>query len=396
MKETFIIAFIFFASYQLHGQPETRVNGQIEIQTLSKVLDKINTIKTATYYSEKSSSAPYDTTYFNTYKRFMKMYLNPEDSFSGASFSSSFIGDTLKYDLCYDGKYDIRFDWENRSVQIDTLEGDDNGRPYAPFLIRVRTLIEYALNNADSTQVTYETFPDSVKINFSFNNKMVEISDVTPSVRYDSGKVSEYRIVINAKNYLPFKLIRMMPHQRSKEVCTYISYADELDYEFDALQQIPPDFTTNGEEKVKMNPGELVGQRAPDWLLEEVNGESVSLKNLTDKVLLIQFTGVGCGPCHASLPLLKELAEENKDKSFEILSIETWSTNRAGLQRYKEKNDFNWKFLIGDKALAQKYQVHGVPVFFVLNEKGVIEKAFLGYSKDKTEKELKEILRKLI
>ena len=161
-----------------------------------------------------------------------------------------------------------------------------------------------------------------------------------PFVKYSEGKTSRYELVLD-KEYLPYKFVRRMPHQSSWETCTDIQISRHLDFEFSSIQQIPADFKIKGRERGKPKSYELEGTKAPDWKLKEIYGDSISLSEIKQKVILIQFTGIGCGPCHASIPFLKKLADDYKGKKFEVVSIETWSDNIAGIERYKNKNEMN-------------------------------------------------------
>ena len=46
---------------------------------------------------------------------------------------------------------------------------------------------------------------------------------------------------------------------------------------------------------------DLIGKKAPDWALQNAGDNSISLKDLKSKVMMIQFTSVSCGPCRASI-----------------------------------------------------------------------------------------------
>jgi len=111
---------------------------------------------------------------------------------------------------------------------------------------------------------------------------------------------------------------------------------------------------------------------------------------------LLQFTGIGCGPCHASIPFLKALAEDYKDKDFELLCIETWSKNISGIERYKAKNELNYPFLVGNTNLKENYKIQGVPAFFILDENRIIKKVNVGYKKGETEKTIIESIDALL
>jgi len=98
----------------------------------------------------------------------------------------------------------------------------------------------------------------------------------------------------------------------------------------------------------------MVGKTAPEWTLKDVNNKSVSLKDLKRKILLIKFTGIGCGRCHASLPFTKRLVEDYHIKDFEIISIETWSSDIDYFKSYADKNRLNYKYLISTEEIKKE------------------------------------------
>lgn len=51
----------------------------------------------------------------------------------------------------------------------------------------------------------------------------------------------------------------------------------------------------------------MTGKKAPDWTLTDMKGQKVSLSGIKSKVILLQFTGIGCGPCKISIPFLNRL-----------------------------------------------------------------------------------------
>jgi peroxiredoxin len=141
---------------------------------------------------------------------------------------------------------------------------------------------------------------------------------------------------------------------------------------------------------------DLTGKMAPEWTLRDFESNEVSLADLKSKVLLIQFTGVGCGPCHRSLPFLKKLVEDYKTRDFDFVSIETWSKNIEGLKRYYQKNDLNYKFLKSEEEVSTAYEVTAVPIFFILDENRVIRKVISGYGEGSTDKKILEAIDELL
>ena len=140
----------------------------------------------------------------------------------------------------------------------------------------------------------------------------------------------------------------------------------------------------------------MAGKKAPEWILKDIDNKEVKLSDLNSKVILIQFTGIGCGPCHQSIPFLKQLVDDYEAKDFEFISIETWSKNIEVFKRYKQNNGFNFKFLKSTDEVSKSYQVSSVPIFFIIDEGRIIRKVINGYSREKTDIEIIESIENIL
>src|SRR5688572_1957906 len=85
------------------------IYGQEKSEKLEKILNRLEGIKTASYSTKSSSSAPSDTLALHTYERFVNMYVDTTDKFLGAKYSTSEIDNHHQFDFCYDGDYVVRF-----------------------------------------------------------------------------------------------------------------------------------------------------------------------------------------------------------------------------------------------------------------------------------------------
>lgn len=388
MKRIILIAIAIQLSFVAFSQSDNEI--------LNGVLSEIKLIKSASYYEKSSASAPYDTLMAHTYERLVKMYTNPEDTFIGAGYSTAFIEDSLKYYSCYDGNFSISFNWENYSVNIDTLIGNDIYRPVSPFFIYAKFLLEYTVNNLDSAQVLINDFQDSLRIKIKYKNMIVEFFNRIPQFHYGSEFESNYTIWIDKENDLPFKIERDMTHQKSIRYVSDVKYSSVYPEKFIASTLIPAGFKINNEENNEVKTYELIGKSAPNWKLESINGDSLALNEVKSKIILIQFTGGGCGPCHASVPFIKELIEENQGKDIEVLRIEAYGGIKESLQYYQNKNGLNCRYLLSNKELNKKYEIIGVPTIFILDEKRIIRNVFIGFKKDETEQVITDALNQLL
>lgn len=126
-----------------------------------------------------------------------------------------------------------------------------------------------------------------------------------------------------------------------------------------------------------------VGQPAPDFTLESMDGKTVKLSDYKGKKVYLKFWASWCGPCKRSMPELEELAAK-EGKDFEILSVVA-----PGLQGEKSVEDFPKWFaeqgydhvpvLYDTKAAAfQAYQVRSIPTEVLIDSQGVVRKIHLG------------------
>lgn len=140
-----------------------------------------------------------------------------------------------------------------------------------------------------------------------------------------------------------------------------------------------------------------VGQEAPDFTLQSMDGKTVKLSDYRGKKVYLKFWASWCGPCKRSMPELVELAGK-KDRDFEILSIVA-----PGLQGEKSVEDFpKWYQEQGYKdvpvlfdtsgEIFQAYQVRSIPTEILIDSQGKIGKIQFGaISNEEAEKAFKEM-----
>ena len=126
-----------------------------------------------------------------------------------------------------------------------------------------------------------------------------------------------------------------------------------------------------------------VGQEAPDFTLQSMDGKTVKLSDYKGKKVYLKFWASWCGPCKKSMPELMELAAK-EDRDFEILSVIA-----PGLQGEKTVDQFpKWFEDQGYKdipvlydtkgAVFQAYQIRSIPTEILIDSQGKIGKIQLG------------------
>ena len=376
--------------------------GQSDTGYLQKIYENLKQIKSASYFWYQSASVLYDTIPSLSYNVYKKEFDNPEDKFAGASVASFQIDDTAKLVYFYDGKVQSYLDWENRTIPVDSFQ--NNRYPfrivYPPFFSQVRCLLKYSLETPDNKIIQVKEFADSVLIRLYVNDKLVEVVGnrivyADPS-NLTEDKWSKYDIWVNKVNNLPYRLIKRFPDRVCWEVCKEIKINTTDKISFVASNYFPSDFFIEFNENKKTNEKNLVGTVAPGWKLKDTDNHEIALSDLKSKVLIIQFTGIGCGPCYQSIPFLIKIRNQFNRDEFDIISIETWNNALSVIKKHISANRINYKYLIGNSEIKLKYGIQSVPKFFVLDKKRVIRKIITGFDKEKTYIELMGTVNQLI
>lgn len=376
--------------------------GQTDTGYIRKIYDNLMHIKSASYFWYQSASAPYDTIPSLSYNVYQKEFNNPEDTFVGASIASFQFEDTTRLVYFYDGKVKSYLDWGNKTIPVDSFQ--NNQYPYRivypPFFTFIKCLLKYALETPDNKIIQVNDLSDSVLISLTVYDQLVEVvgnkivyADI-PDLTED--KWTKYDIWINKVNNIPYRLIKRFPDRVCWEVCKDIKINTTDKKSFVASEYFPPDFVIRSSKNKNTNEKNLVGTVASGWKLKDTDNNEISLNDLKNKVLLIQFTGIGCGPCYQSIPCLAGLRDQFTRTEFEIISIETWSGQPAIIKKHISTNRIGWPYLVGDPEVKENYAIRSVPKFFILDEQRVIRKIISGFDSAKTCAEIREKVNKIL
>ncbi len=129
----------------------------------------------------------------------------------------------------------------------------------------------------------------------------------------------------------------------------------------------------------------LLGKPAPALqAVAWVNGPAQTMAQLKGKVVLLDFWGIGCGPCVAMLPGVQRASEELKPQGVVTIGLHNGGESRADLIAFARQNNLTYPLAIDAAApdwfgkTFQKYTVVGIPAVAVLDKAGNV--AYLGNS----------------
>lgn len=131
-----------------------------------------------------------------------------------------------------------------------------------------------------------------------------------------------------------------------------------------------------------------VGSDAPEISAENwLNGTGLKLAENHDKIVVVEFWATWCPPCRASIPHLKKMNSELKDKN--IIFVSLTNEDIAAVQKFNTKAGMDWLVGTGSKT-ANEYGVEGIPHAFII-QKGKI--TWHGHPMGGLEEKLKELIK---
>lgn len=374
-----------------------------EKEFLAEVSDNLGKIRSATYFSTATASAPGDTMKFSEPRtQYVKIFINPDDTLVGSGSMLYKGEDTTAMTDYYDGLSRGTVNFEEHYVKIDSFRNYPYPfrLVYYPFYTKINEIIKYSLTTTDSISTVFGDYGDSLYFGLKIYNQHVyfHIRPIVIKNEYiPEDEISQFDIWFRKADGMPYRMRSRWHHTTYFEECHGARFNTTRDTFFTATDYFPEGFEiVQLRRELKPDNSTMAGMTAPDWTLRDMDEKLVGLKELKARVVMIQFTGIGCGPCHLSLPFLRELAGEYGENDLTLVSIETWSNNLEGIRRYTTANNLTHLFLLSEEEVTKAYSVKSVPQFFILDENRMIRKVISGYSKDTTDIEIRAAIEALI
>jgi len=142
-----------------------------------------------------------------------------------------------------------------------------------------------------------------------------------------------------------------------------------------------------------------VGQPAPDFEAETIDGKIASLSGLSGKFVLLEFWATWCGPCMPEIPPLKTLEKELPPTHFQIIGISK-DEDLEVLRRFIEDGEISWPQIqqvaefegekLNQDEILKLYNVFGIPRSFLIDPQGMIA------AKDLRGEQLESEVRRLV
>ena len=120
-------------------------------------------------------------------------------------------------------------------------------------------------------------------------------------------------------------------------------------------------------------------QLAPDFTLENLQGENLRLKEYRGKVVLLNFWASWCGPCRQEMPVLDQIHQRYAPAGFTVLGVNVEGED-VKARKVAGRLGVSFPLLFDDtQQIAEAYSLESMPYTVLLDRHGQVSYIHQGY-----------------
>jgi cytochrome c biogenesis protein CcmG, thiol:disulfide interchange protein DsbE len=126
-----------------------------------------------------------------------------------------------------------------------------------------------------------------------------------------------------------------------------------------------------------------IGDVPPRGVLSDLKGHAVRLPDdFRGKVLIIHFWAVGCSSCKVEMAAMESLYASYAGKGLAIVAVNV-GQSRDTVEKMVKTLGISYGVLLDrDRAMAQRYDVVGIPRTYLIDRNGIIRYKIVGESNE--------------
>lgn len=202
------------------------------------------------------------------------------------------------------------------------------------------------LNGSEDAELFYRVLPENLKGTLKPDSLLLA-NPASP--------VAVYFLTRNIYKY-DYEQLKSLREKLSESLDTH-AYVKEIEDNILSLESVLP------------------GKTAPDFTLQTMEGDTLSLSSLRGNYILIDFWASWCPDCRKASPELVKLYNQYKDKNFTILGVSIDEDRERWLNAI-EKDGLVWSQVVSEGGWSSSelkaYAVRWLPTSYLVDPQGKI------------------------
>ncbi|PTB95728.1 hypothetical protein C9994_10425 [Marivirga lumbricoides] len=332
---------------------------------LQKTNIELQKLTSVTYKTEYKNYNPFNGDLVKSYSAETFFDFKSEDSIIGVKYYFN----SGQFDYGFNGYYTFYTKEEKKQIIYRTVSVRSE-------LIGIQFL-QFSIQNL--RDIIPEFLNDSNRVISQLNDTLINKSECFQFDIVEKNSEASYKIYIDKMNYYPKLFIQYL----NDEALWEVSYND-----FDVLSTISDSLFNYWEQgsdyliysteehqiavksDKKIDKSAITREKAKDWTLPSMDGDSVTLSKIESNLVLIEFWFPYCTGCVSAIPDINEIQKKYKREGLTVYGIEFTKSDSIGLANYIAKYKIESPSLFAGKKVASDYRVLAGPTFFLINKEG--------------------------
>jgi peroxiredoxin len=131
------------------------------------------------------------------------------------------------------------------------------------------------------------------------------------------------------------------------------------------------------------------GNAAPDFELQTLDGQTVSLSDYRGSPVMLNFWASWCSPCRSEMPYLQDIFEDVKWQAADLVILAVnLGEYRSEAGGFMDTSGYTFTVLLdGKMEVAEMYNIRSIPTTFFIDERGIIKHMDIGSFRSKADLE---------
>lgn len=127
--------------------------------------------------------------------------------------------------------------------------------------------------------------------------------------------------------------------------------------------------------------GTNVGDLAPNFTLQDLEGNAVSLSDYKGDVIILNFWATWCPPCKAEMPHMRKIYDDYKEDHVVVLAVNLTHTEKSERDVTDFADEYRLTFPVVkdlDGDVTKLYKVLAYPTTYIVDRNGIIQQYYMG------------------